>query len=206
MRKPCERGKIVGIAALALPGTYCEHTTGRRAVNRSMLCMMTSSQSTDRRVLITGSARRVGRVIAERHRHCRVGAGRRHQRDIDLARALGDRCWLRARMNVELDKAVSDCKDAIDEDGDQPLYRTYLGWARLRKGDASDARRDFDRSLEKRKQPWGLYGRGLALMKLGETEKGQQDLEAARKLMPTIDETLKRIGFEGLMTASAPAQ
>ncbi len=129
-----------------------------------------------------------------------------HQRDIDLARALGDRCWLRARMNVELDKAVSDCKDAIDEDGDQPLYRTYLGWARLRKGDASDARRDFDRSLEKRKQPWGLYGRGLALMKLGETEKGLQDLEAARKLMPTIDETLKRIGFEGLMTASAPAQ
>lgn len=129
-----------------------------------------------------------------------------HQRDNDLAGALGMRCWLRARMNVELDKAVSDCKDAIDEDGEEPMYRTYLGWARLRKGDASDARRDFDRSLEKRKQPWGLYGRGLTLMKLGETEKGQQDLEAARKLMPTIDETLKRIGFEGLMTASAPAQ
>ncbi len=31
-----------------------------------MLCMMTPSHSTDRRALITGSARRVGRVIAER--------------------------------------------------------------------------------------------------------------------------------------------
>ena len=129
-----------------------------------------------------------------------------HQRDRDLAGALANRCWLRARMNVDVDKAISDCKDAIDEDGDEPMYSTYLGWARLRKGDASDARRDFDRSLDKRKQPWGLYGRGLSLMKLGETEKGQQDLEAARKLMPTIDEVIKRLGFDTLMAASTPSQ
>ena len=90
-------------------------------------------------------------------------------------------------MNLEPAKAVDDCKDAVDEDGDDPLLRYFLGWARLRQGDASAARKAFDKSIELKPQlAWALYGRGLAQTKLGEAEKGRQDLEAARKLLPAI--------------------
>jgi predicted aspartyl protease/tetratricopeptide (TPR) repeat protein len=129
-----------------------------------------------------------------------------HQRDARLGQVLGERCWLRARMNLEPAKAVDDCKDAVDEDGDDPTLRYFLGWARLRQGDASAARKAFDKSIELKPQlAWALYGRGLAQTKLGEAEKGRQDLEAARKLLPAIDEQVKRAGFAALVEGGAAA-
>lgn len=122
-----------------------------------------------------------------------------HPRDVRLASMYAERCWLRARMNLELPRAVDDCEEAVDLDGDEPTYRSRLGWAWLRQGDASRARKAFDRAIEHKRLAWALYGRGLAQLKLGDVDKGRQDLEAARQLQPGIDGSVRKMGFEALM-------
>ncbi|WP_431104445.1 retroviral-like aspartic protease family protein [Roseateles noduli] len=124
-----------------------------------------------------------------------------HPNDLRLAEAYNGRCWLRARMNVDVAQGLDDCKEAVDLDGDTPAYRDSLGWTYLRLGDASRAKKAFDKTIELRSWAWPLYGRGLAQLKLNEAEKGRQDLEAARKLMPTIDEAVKKAGFDALAEA-----
>ncbi|MES1163465.1 MAG: tetratricopeptide repeat protein, partial [Rhizobacter sp.] len=37
-----------------------------------------------------------------------------HQRDARLASILNERCWMRARLNIELPLALQDCKQAVD--------------------------------------------------------------------------------------------
>ena len=98
-------------------------------------------------------------------------------------------------------QGLDDCKEAVDLDGDTPAYRDSLGWTYLRLGDASRAKKAFDKTIELRSWAWPLYGRGLAQLKLNEAEKGRSDLEAARKLMPTIDEAVKKAGFDALAEA-----
>ena len=126
-----------------------------------------------------------------------------HPRDLRLASMLAERCWLRTRLNLEADKAVDDCKSAIDRDDDEAAYRWQLGWAWLRQGDASRARRAFDQAIEKKPSAWAFYGRGVALTRLNEADKARQDLEAARKLTPTIDENVKKAGFAALVGTMA---
>lgn len=124
-----------------------------------------------------------------------------HPKDMELARVYNDRCWLRARMNVDVTMGLADCKEAVDLDDATPAYWDSLGWTYLRLGDASRARKAFDKALGQRSWDWPLYGRGLAQLRLNEAEKGRQDLEAARKLTSRIDEEVRRAGFEALMGA-----
>lgn len=121
-----------------------------------------------------------------------------HPKDLQLAAAYNSRCWLRARMNVEVAQGLEDCKEAVDRDGDSPNFRSSLGWTYLRLGDASRARKAFDKTIELRNGPWALYGRALARFKLNEADQGQLDLEAARKLSPKIDEDVRKAGFDAL--------
>jgi predicted aspartyl protease/tetratricopeptide (TPR) repeat protein len=125
-----------------------------------------------------------------------------HPNDQRRASAYNGRCWLRARMNIDVPLGLDDCKEAVDLDGDTAAYRDSLGWTYLRLGDAARAKKAFDRTIELRSWAWPLYGRALAHLKLNEAEKGRQDLEAARKLMPTIDEAVKKAGFEALTGAA----
>ena len=118
-----------------------------------------------------------------------------HPRDQRLASMHGERCWLRARMNLEPARAVDDCKEAVDLDDGEPAYRWFLGWAWLRQGDAARARKAFDQAIEQKPQAWALYGRGLALTRLGEAEKARIDFDAARKLVPAIDDGVRKAGF-----------
>ncbi|PIM51180.1 hypothetical protein CS062_21110 [Roseateles chitinivorans] len=123
---------------------------------------------------------------------------RSHPRDLRLAAMHGDRCWMRTRMNLEIEQAIDDCKEAVDLDGEEASYRSFLGWARLRQGEAAAARKAFDRSIELKPLAWAHYGRGLALSRLNEPEKARQDFEAARRIAPAIDESVRKAGFEAL--------
>ncbi len=130
-----------------------------------------------------------------------------HPKDEGLASALNSRCWLRARLNIELPLALQDCKNAVDKDGGEAAYHDSLGWTYLRLGDAARAKKAFDSAIKLKALPFSLYGRGLANLLLKDVASGESDLAAARKLKPLIDEEVRQEGFEfadGLGQAPAP--
>jgi tetratricopeptide (TPR) repeat protein len=118
--------------------------------------------------------------------------------DAGLPAALSSRCWLRTRLNVDLPQALKDCQRAVSIDGGDPALHGTLGWALLRTGDADRARKAFDRAIALRPQatPLTLYGRGLALTRLGDTEAAQRDLAAARAARQQVDEDARKLGLD----------
>ena len=110
--------------------------------------------------------------------------------------ALNRRCWARAMLGTELDKALDDCNNAIDADRQNSNYLNSRGWVHLRAGRYQKALADFDRSLELRPGlAWALYGRGLAKMRLGDAAHGDADLAAARKAQADIELLVTRAGL-----------
>ena len=126
-----------------------------------------------------------------------------HEHEFRIERILYDRCWARVELGVDLDKAVDDCDAAVDADSKSGVYLAGRAWARLRQGNPSKARADFDRSLALRPDhALTLYGRGLARQRLGDTAAGQADLDAARKLDPKIDAEMARRGLDRVASAT----
>ena len=125
-----------------------------------------------------------------------------HPNEFKRDAALNSRCWIRAMLGVELDKAIDDCDDAIDSDSRNPSYFDSRGWVYLRQGKYKKALADFDRSLGLQPEAaWPLYGRGLTQARLGNAEQAEADLAAARKLRPDIA-TL--VAYAGLLAEPAP--
>ncbi|MEI8324335.1 MAG: retroviral-like aspartic protease family protein [Betaproteobacteria bacterium] len=119
-----------------------------------------------------------------------------HQKDARLASVLNGRCWMRARLNIELPLALQDCKDAVDMDDGASAYRDSLGWTYLRLGDAPKAKKSFDGAIELAARPFSLYGRGLTLRRLNDSAGAERDLAAALKLNPKIAADVRKQGFE----------
>jgi len=119
-----------------------------------------------------------------------------HPNDARISSALNGRCWLRARMNIDLPLALEDCKAAIDKDSGDASYRDSLGWTYLRLGDAASAKKAFDGAIKIEALPFSLYGRALANLRLNDTADSERDLAAARRLKPQIDEEVRKEGFE----------
>ena len=119
-----------------------------------------------------------------------------HKHDIGLAGALNARCWARAELNVDLDKAVDDCDDAVDADPKNASFLDSRAWVYLRLGKLKKSLADFDRGLAiKPDGAWSLYGRGLVQLALGDAPRAQADLAAARKLDAHIDADIQRTGL-----------
>ena len=120
-----------------------------------------------------------------------------HSNDIMVPGAKNSRCWARMAASIELDKAMADCDDAIDDDEKDMNRRDSRGWLYLRLGKPAKARADFDIALAgKPTAAWSLYGRALAHQRLGEAAAAQADLTAARQAEPEIDEKVTAIGFD----------
>jgi tetratricopeptide (TPR) repeat protein len=119
-----------------------------------------------------------------------------HPNEVTRDAALNSRCWARAMLGIELDKALDDCDDAVDSDSKNASYLDSRGWVYLRMGKYGKALSDFDRSIEVRpKGAWSLYGRGLTKTRLGDTAHGEADLMDARKAQPDIDLDVTRAGL-----------
>lgn len=114
-----------------------------------------------------------------------------HRDDSKLPYALIGRCWVRALLNSELQKAESDCNAALRSRGKaSPEYASILGdraLVRLRQGNVAKALEDYEASLAADpKIAWSLYGRGLCKLRLGRTTEGNADIAAATALRPGI--------------------
>ena len=119
-----------------------------------------------------------------------------HPKDAGLAGVLNTRCWMRARLGIDLPLALEDCKLAVKGDEGAAHHRDSLGWTYLRLGDAARAKSAFDAALKLQESAFSLYGRALAQLRLDEKAAGERDLAAARKLDPGIDDDVLKEGFE----------
>jgi tetratricopeptide (TPR) repeat protein/predicted aspartyl protease len=120
-----------------------------------------------------------------------------HPHEIRLPEAYNERCWARVLLGTDLVQALADCDAAIDlDDKKNASHFDNRGWVRLRLGQWPQASDDFDRALKvDRETPSSLYGRSIAQSRLGDLRASQSDLEAARKLRPTIVEDLHKQGL-----------
>jgi tetratricopeptide (TPR) repeat protein/predicted aspartyl protease len=119
-----------------------------------------------------------------------------HGEDINLSDALNGRCWARALLGIELEKALKDCKSALRSKPESAEYLDSRGLVYLRLRDLDKALIDYDAAL--RIQPrsaWSLYGRGLVHLRRGETEAGNADIAAAKAISSSIEDEAKRYGI-----------
>ncbi|MFN0186554.1 MAG: retroviral-like aspartic protease family protein [Aquabacterium sp.] len=119
-----------------------------------------------------------------------------HPSDARLARILNSRCWMRARLNVDLAKALQDCRQAVDRDGGAASYRDSLGWTYLRLDDAESAKKAFDAAIKIEPVAYSHLGRALALLRLNDPANAELDRQAARKLKPSIEDDARQEGFD----------
>jgi tetratricopeptide (TPR) repeat protein len=125
-----------------------------------------------------------------------------HPRESARDSALNSRCWARVMLGAELDQALDDCDNAVDDDPKNSAFLDSRGWVYLRMGKYQKALSDFDRSIEYRRDgASSLYGRGLVKMRLGDAAGSAADLAAARKVQPDIDLS---VPHTDLTTESAP--
>jgi len=120
-----------------------------------------------------------------------------HPHDIGLPDALDSRCRARVLLGTGMDKALSDCEDAIRLDGSKVSYLDDRAWVQVRRSDWKKAKTDFDWVL--RSDPAfasALYGRSIAQSWLGNTEASKADLATALKLDPAIVEKLRKRGLK----------
>lgn len=111
-------------------------------------------------------------------------------------RLLALRCEIRAEANVELQRALTDCSEALAiEPGNETAFFAR-GLAFLRMERWTDAERDFTSLLRiSPTNPDALYGRGLARQHMNDTHGAIRDIAAARRALFYIDSEFARRGL-----------
>jgi len=120
-----------------------------------------------------------------------------HGKDMQLAAALNARCWSRAELNQDLDRALKDCNEALHLRPKSPAILDSRGLVRLRRAEFDRSIGDYDGALALLPGlPTSLYGRGLAKLRKGLQAEGRTDLAAARAIQPDIDARFARFGLK----------
>jgi tetratricopeptide (TPR) repeat protein len=124
-----------------------------------------------------------------------------HPNDSKMVQALHGRCWVRAVQGQGLAEALTDCNAAYRQ-SDKTNHAGVAavlasrGLVRLRLGNYDKAIADYDDALKLApKNPWSLYGRGVAKIHTQKTADGEADLARATALSSTIAEEFKRRGI-----------
>jgi tetratricopeptide (TPR) repeat protein/predicted aspartyl protease len=119
-----------------------------------------------------------------------------HKRDdARQPQALNGRCWARALLGRDLQKALDDCNGALRAAPKSAGFLDSRGLVRLRMGDIDKAIADYDAALAiQPKVAWSLYGRGLAKQHKGMKADGDTDIAAALAIDPRIADRAKRYG------------
>ncbi|HSI19450.1 MAG TPA: aspartyl protease family protein [Sphingomonas sp.] len=121
---------------------------------------------------------------------------RAHPDDSRRAIALNGRCWTRAQMGRDLNKALDDCNTAIRLRPGEAAFLDSRGMVQLRLGNLDRAIADYDAALSKVHDiAWSLYGRGLAKQRKGLKEEGAADIAAAVKIDEKLPARARKLGI-----------
>jgi tetratricopeptide (TPR) repeat protein len=116
--------------------------------------------------------------------------------DERMATGLNNRCWVRAQLGVDLDKALADCDAALKLNPGDPTLLDSRGLVQLRLGAFDKSIADYNDALKLRPSgAWSLYGRGLDELRKGETAPGQADIKAATAINPHLPDEAKAAGL-----------
>ena len=122
------------------------------------------------------------------------GAAITGQRD---AVFLNDRCWARAVAMIELDTALADCNEALRL---MPGFAAALdsrAFLHLKQGQFREAIADYDAALKAiPKDPYSLYGRGIAKARAGDSAGANADIAAGTSLQKGIAEEFAAYGVK----------
>lgn len=122
------------------------------------------------------------------------------------ARLLVFRCQARAEANVELERALADCNEALETEPGHEEASFARGLAFLRMERWAEAERDFTSLLEIQPgNPDALYGRGLARQRMREVNGAAGDFAAARRHLFYIDSEFDRRGLRQAPPVEAAA-
>jgi tetratricopeptide (TPR) repeat protein len=117
--------------------------------------------------------------------------------DPKFAIAYNSRCGLRARANLDLPLALSDCDDAVRLAPNNASMVGSRGFVYLRLDRLDEAIADYDAALKiNPKQVGALYGRGLAKRKKGDQVGGDADIAAAKAIKTTIADEFAKYGVD----------
>jgi tetratricopeptide (TPR) repeat protein len=111
--------------------------------------------------------------------------------------SLKERCWIRAILNRDLDKAEADCRLSLEIF--PRWFNTYvgLGLVFLKRGDQQAALDAYEIALKgDPDQIGGIYGRGIARLRLGKVTEGQADIAAATARDKDIAAEYERYGVK----------
>jgi tetratricopeptide (TPR) repeat protein len=120
-----------------------------------------------------------------------------HERDeFSMPRVLNSRCWARALMGQELDRALADCNKALHLKPDTAAFLDSRGLVYLRQGNYERAITDYDASLKLRANaPWVLYCRGIAKQRKGPPGAGKTDMDTALAQQPGLAARAAKYGI-----------
>jgi tetratricopeptide (TPR) repeat protein/predicted aspartyl protease len=118
-----------------------------------------------------------------------------HDQDPRVVHAYNARCWARAILGQELDKALHDCNAGLRRDSHSAQLLDSRGLVNLRANRLSNAIEDYNAALKiNPKIAWSLYGRGIAELRKGMNTQGEADIAAAKALAPRLPEIAEKVG------------
>jgi tetratricopeptide (TPR) repeat protein len=119
-----------------------------------------------------------------------------HSEEVDAHGALNSRCWARALLGTELEKALADCNAAIRVQRNS-AYLDSRGLVYLRMNRLDAAIEDYDAALKlSPRAAWSLYGRGLARLRSGAVDAGNADIAAAKAIHGAIEDEAGGYGLK----------
>jgi tetratricopeptide (TPR) repeat protein/predicted aspartyl protease len=122
---------------------------------------------------------------------------RSHPEDSGRASAFNGRCWARALMNQDLDKALSDCDSALRLHPGEASYLDSRALVHLRRGEYDKAIADYDAAIAAQpRNAWSLYARSIAERRAGKAAQADADRTAALAIAPRITDRAKRFHLE----------
>ncbi|MEG3124526.1 aspartyl protease family protein [Sphingomonas sp. GB1N7] len=120
-----------------------------------------------------------------------------HPEDSGRAVAFNGRCWARALLNRDLDKALDDCNAALRLRPGEAAYLDSRALVRLRRGEIDKALVDYDAAVAKQpRNAWSLYARGIAARRAGRTAQADADQATALAINAQVQARAKRYGLE----------
>jgi len=100
-----------------------------------------------------------------------------------------DRCWARAVAMMDLDAALADCNEALRLRPDFVPALDSRAFVHMRGGRFQEAIADYDAALKgSPRDPYSLYGRGIAKMRVGDAEGARADIAASKDVQDVAPE------------------
>ncbi len=121
-----------------------------------------------------------------------------HPEDHDRATAFNGRCWARALLDRDLDRALGDCDAALRLRPGEAAYLDSRALVRLRRGEFDKALADYDAAVKVQpRNAWSLYVRSIVERRTGLTAKADADRATALAINPAVAARAKRYRIEG---------